>query len=196
MPLYLSGTAKFMNTVAHYIVGNVQGQERATLDFYPTPRRAIDALLSVEKFEGVVLEPACGEGHISEVLIAAGLDVQSADLTDYGYGVSGVDFLFFPVPKSVDHVITNPPYDQALEFVETALLVARYKVAMLLKLTWLEGITRQEFFRNSPLKTVYVFSRRLRMSRNGVEAGHNGMITFAWFVWEHGYQDAPTIGWL
>lgn len=184
-----------MGRVAHSIIGSGQGG-RPRGDFYPTPPHATESLLRVEQFPGVVWEPACGEGHISRVLLTVGCDVRSTDLYGRGYGESGVDFLFFPQPESVDHVVTNPPYSLAREFVETALIVARRKVALLLKLQFLEGVTRQNFFRSSPLRTVYVFSRRLDLNRLGEPMSNKGMITYAWFVWERGYAGKPYIEWL
>ncbi|WP_041787782.1 hypothetical protein [Rhodomicrobium vannielii] len=59
---------------------------RAAYEFYPTPPEATRALLSVERFDGPIWEPACGTGWISEELIAAGYDVLSTDLVNYGYG--------------------------------------------------------------------------------------------------------------
>ena len=61
-------------------------------DFYPTPARGIESLLSVEKFSGPIWEPACGDGAISKVLLSEGYDVISSDLVDRGYGKHGVDF--------------------------------------------------------------------------------------------------------
>ena len=51
-------------------------------DYYPTPPEATESLLQVEKFEGKILEPACGEGHISKVLMSHGHQVVSNDLVD------------------------------------------------------------------------------------------------------------------
>ena len=62
-------------------------------NFYPTPREATLALLSAESFEGSIWEPACGKGHIAEVLKAGGHSVVSTDLNDWSYGIRGVDFL-------------------------------------------------------------------------------------------------------
>ena len=62
-------------------------------EFYPTPPEAVRALLSVETFDGSIWEPACGEGAIAKVLLAAGFDTVSTDRFAYGFGESGVDFL-------------------------------------------------------------------------------------------------------
>ena len=176
---------------AHSLVGsNPEGRPRD--DFYRTPEKATKALLSVETFSGSIWEPACGDGAISEVLIAAGHDVYSSDLIGRGYGEPRHDFLL--TNHRADNIITNPPYKFANEFIERALMLTTGKVAMLLKLNALGGMERRRIFDTSPFKGVYVFSGRLSMMRDGTEGA--GMIEFAWFVWEHGYEGRPTIGWL
>jgi len=179
---------------AHSITG--YSKKRANGDFYPTPPHATEALLSVEKFNGTILEPACGQGHISKVLESKGYNVTSRDLFEYGYGEQGNDFLFFQQANSFDNVITNPPYTIAKEFIETALYVSRNKVAMLLKLSFLEGVTRQRFFKETPFKKIYVFSRRISLTRLGEPMVNKGMITFAWFIWDKQYDGEPTIDWV
>ena len=63
-----------------------QSPLRVPFDFYATPPEATRALLSVEDFDGLVWEPACGHGAISRVLVNAGYSVVSTDLIDRGYG--------------------------------------------------------------------------------------------------------------
>lgn len=177
---------------AQSIVGTSPG--RREHDFYPTPKVATNGLLSVESFTGTVWEPACGDGAISRVLEDSFYDVHSSDLIDRGYGEAGVDFL--QTSRRTGNVITNPPYCLAEEFVTHALSVADNKVAMLLKLAFLEGGKRRRMFETTPLKTVHVFSKRLCMTRNGEPQRGGGMIAFAWFVWDKSYKGKPTIGWI
>ena len=47
--------------------------ERVPQDYYATEPKATEWLLKLEKFDGPILEPACGEGHISKVLIGGGI---------------------------------------------------------------------------------------------------------------------------
>ena len=178
---------------AQSIVGTSKG--RNWHDFYPTPRAATEALLGVEKFDGEIWECACGDGAISKVLAEHGYTVKSSDLINRGYGETPVDFLLMPRENVTDNIVTNPPYGLAEEFVRTALGASRRKVAMLCKLAFLEGERRKRMFETTPLARVHVFSKRITMTRNGDEMPNGGMIAFAWFVWEHGYEGRPTIGW-
>ncbi len=95
---------------------------RAPFEFYPTPPQATRALLSVEEFDGSIWEPACGEGHISKVLVSAGYEVISTDLIARGYGAGGLDFLRETQPQA-KRIVTNPPYGRGLgdAFVRKAL---------------------------------------------------------------------------
>ena len=162
-------------------------------DFYPTPERGTKALLSVEKFEGEIWEPACGDGAISKVLEAAGYSVRSTDLVDRGYGTPRIDFLM-EQRTSVPNIITNPPFKLAEEFVAQSLRFTTRKVAILARLAWLEGVARKKLFEGSPLARVWVFSSRLKFNIPG--RGERGMIAFAWFVWDHAHKGPPTLGWL
>lgn len=188
---YLTGTS---------LSGTSTSRERVQNDYYATPPESTMALLDREIFEGNILEPACGAGHISEVLKSYGYKTISTDLIDRGYGTGGIDFLKDDFDK-VDNVVTNPPFKYAKEFIEKALEVSDKKVAMFCKIQLLEGVARREMFENTPLRTVYVFTKRQNPFRNGSPVDENGKkwastMCFAWFVWEHGYEGKPTIEWL
>lgn len=178
-----------------YINGSVPDPaNRHPADYYPTPACATEALLAHETFGRTVLEPACGAGDISRVLKAHGYLVGSTDLYDYGYGQSGKDFLQYSGPK-YDSVVTNPPFKLAHEFVGKALEVTTSKVAMFLRLSWLEGQKRKRLFESTPLARVYVMSRRVPIQRGRLATAEDrtGVIAFAWFVWDHAQpEDADT----
>lgn len=170
---------------------------RAENDFYATDPRAIELLLNVENFSDKVWECACGEGHLSKVLESKGYDVISTDLIDRGFGTGGVDFLSFSETFDGD-IITNPPYKYAIEFVEKAIssITNGHKVAMLLRLSFLEGISRRKLFDRHPPKTVYVASKRILCAKNGdFENSDGSAIAYAWFVWEKGFVGEPTLRW-
>jgi hypothetical protein len=170
--------------------------QREKDDFYPTPPSGTRALLAVEGFDGPIWEPACGDGAISKVLEEAGHTVISTDLVDRGYGEARIDFLM-ERRLLAPNIVTNPPFKLAEPFIATALGLGASKVALLCRLAWLEGAARRKMFESSPLARVWVFSRRLSMTRSGmVAAGQGGLIAFAWFIWEVGHQGAPTLGWI
>ncbi len=162
-------------------------------EFFITPPEVVEALLAVETFKGRIWEPAAGEGHISEVLKAHGLDVVSSDIEDRGYGQVAD---FFDTTIQCDHIITNPPFSMKLWFAEHALYVAQKKVALLLPLTFLETPRRAKFLTNSPLKAMYLFSYRIWLSPKGYRGTEAKKKCFAWFVWEKRWKGEPVIRWL
>lgn len=172
-------------------------EKRERDDFYPTPAYGIEALLCVEKFEGTIWEPACGDGAISRVLETHGHTVYSSDLIDRGYGDTNRDFLL-DFHTTADNIITNPPFKLAEEFVAHALARTSRKVALLCRLAWLEGAGRRKMFISTPIARVWVFSSRLQIGRGGTDFGKGGggMIAFAWFVFDHAHEGPPTLGWL
>lgn len=190
------------------LAGMSATRERVENDFYATPKTAVEAILDEIQLEGSILEPAAGQGHISAVLREKYPDseIVSTDLVhrEEKFGISiagGVDFLHHNYGRKFDNVITNPPFKLAKEFIERALEVANGKVIMFAKIQLLEGQERREMFENTPLKYVYVFSKRVNPMRNGEELDEKGKpwsstMCFAWFVFEHGYTEEPIIRWL
>lgn len=178
---------------------DVEGYERQKDDFYPTPERATLALLKAETFTGPIWDPACGDGAISKLFEASGHAVISSDLVDRGYGESRVDFLMEYTSRA-PNIVTNPPFKLAVPFVRHSLNLTTSKVAMLLKIAFLEGQERAILFKESPLARVHVFSQRLAFVPGGTTGARKldggGMMAFAWFVWEHGYVGAPQLWWI
>lgn len=187
------------NNNALSIVGSSRKNgDREENDFYPTPQYAVTKLLELEKFDGSFWECACGEGDITKALNNFGYnDVYSSDLIDRGFGESPIDFLKYD-GKKFDNIITNPPFKFAQEFVEISKKFANQKIAMLLKTTFLESASRYNMFKDTefPLKTVYQFSKRLTIYKNGEKMKNSGMIAYAWFVWDKSYKGNPQIDWI
>ena len=179
---------------------NHTDSEREDNDFYATDPRALELLLDIEQFSQRVWEPACGAGHLSEVLKHNGHTVFSTDLIDRGYGAAGVDFLAIKEMESGfdGDIITNPPYKYAKEFVEQALKFVQdgHKVAMFLKLTFAEGKSRKRLFETQPPKTVYISSSRLICAKNGDFCSvSSSAVAYAWWIWQKGYTGDTTLKW-
>ena len=194
----MAGSKKVFTTLGS---SNHAADQRETFDYYATDPKAVEMLLEMETFAPVIWEPACGEGHISKVLQAHGHEVISTDLIYRGFGdPEPLDFLKETIDDFEGDIITNPPYKYALQFVEQALNSVQpgRKVAMFLKLQFLEGKKRKEFFKENPPKVVYVSSSRLNCAMNGDFESYpsNNAICYAWFVWEKGFKGDPIIRWI
>jgi hypothetical protein len=102
--------------------------------------------------------------------------------------------------KWIGDIITNPPYKYAAEFVEHSLEVINdgQKVAMFLKLTFLEGEKRRELFQRNPPARIYVFTKRINCALNGNAADFkkSSAVCYAWFVWIKGNIKQPVIDWI
>ena len=182
-------------------IGNLRISKDDPNDYYATEPKAVELLLEQETFSDVIWEPACGGGHIAEVLINNGYGVIVSDKVDRGCGTV-IDFLEYnDEPITID-IITNPPYNKAQEFVEHALELAQdgVKIAMFLKLTFLESKKRRKLFDKYPPKVVYVSSSRLQCAKNGdfetYKQGVGSAVAYAWFVWEKGNYNETKIKWI
>jgi hypothetical protein len=160
-------------------------------DFYPTPRWATRALLCHELFTTDIWEPACGNGEMTKELQLAGKRVWSSDLYDHGFGDTGRDFL--KSHEMYDNIVTNPPYNCAEAFVHHGLYHARDKLALLLRLAFLEGANRANtIFQITPPSRVWVFSERVTFYRHNAEIKGSGTTAYAWFVWDRAAERGKT----
>lgn len=173
--------------------------QRVPHDFYPTPPEATRALLSVERFNGPIWEPACGDGAISKILISAGYHVVSTDLIDRGYGNGGINFLTQTVPRA-KHVITNPPYGHGLAdaFVRQALRLIQTTggtVAMLVDLRSLAHPIRHAMFVGRPPANIYILDE-LICQPAGQPRFTTPHLRFAWLLWKPHHHGRSALWWL
>jgi hypothetical protein len=163
-------------------------------DFFPTPKWATYALLDNEKFEGDIWEPACGNGAMARVL---GIEnnVLATDLDYRGYGQGGVDFL--KNTNNVDNIVTNPPYNLAEEFVHQGIKRSRYKLALLLRMAFVESASRHRtLFSKHPPSRLWAFTERITFYPGGVKTAGSGTTAYAWFVWDKAHDGATELCWL
>ena len=87
-----TGNSKSVHTILG--ASNHSVDERAENDYYATPPQAVEELLKRESFNQYIWEPACGAGHISEVLKQTGYQVYSTDIVNRNnYADDIADFL-------------------------------------------------------------------------------------------------------
>lgn len=166
-------------------------------DFSPTPPWATRALIErvlrhaerekVCKYQ-TAWEPACGEGHMAEVLREYFPKVVATDIDPKrGYADHVGDFLD---PRNVlvpaaDWIITNPPFgDNVLPFMKRALDLAGTGVAMFLQLRYLEGVERyEELYRDWPPTIVAPFVERVPLLMGQYDPKASTTTAFMWLVW-------------
>jgi hypothetical protein len=168
--------------------------ERRAWDHYETPVWCTEVLLKHEDFTRV-WEPAAGKGAISNVLKAAGVDVYSSDIQDYGFGYDVKDFLLTWENDGRD-IVTNPPFaeDLADEFINHALLLTKNfggRVAFLLRNEFDCASSRQNLFDvKSPFAAKIVLTRRPKwIAGTKGSPRHN----YAWYIWDWQWNKYPAI---
>ncbi len=164
-----------------------RGRPRAVADFYPTPAWCLHRLLEAVPLPGGRwCDPCAGNGAmvraaasredvrwtVREVRPEAEPHLAALDRVDQ----FSVGDAFGWDPGSLDVVVTNPPYRDALSFVNWGRAHAPI-TAMLLRLNFLGTAQRVGFLRAHP-PDVFVLPDR--PSFDGV--GHDS-IEYAWFVW-------------
>jgi hypothetical protein len=170
-------------------VAMVGGGGRRENDFYATPPEATRALLPVIRhWPQAVWEPACGDGAMSRVLErSGGYEVFSSDIKLRGAGLE-LDFLKSNIQIRTA-IITNPPYDQAAEFITHAVeTLATPYVAMLLKMTFWTAAKRAALFRKHTPAFICPLTWRLDFLNLGAPT-----ISFMWCLWEPGEKLAKTV---
>jgi hypothetical protein len=185
-----------------------------SLDYFPTPpwaaRAGGELITRLDPAAISCWEPACGEGHMAHGLAEYFARVGCSDIYPYGRG-SVFDFLagdgtgggqlgLQDTPEVArahwDWVVSNPPFNHAMAFVEAALPRARRGVAMLLRLAFREGgeqCGRHEFFCRTPATVVAQFAERVPMHRGRWLPKGSTATAYAWFIWLKPASNSPLI---
>lgn len=164
-----------------------RGSERIALDGYPTPTWLSEAMMPylIPYAPRLVLEPACGEGKLTEVLerMLPNAIIDQSDIAAPYYQ----DFLTLePTPK-YDLIITNPPFSLAIEFAQHAMKFRRCEmslVCLLLRVNFLGSRKRAEWLRaNMPTSHVTParpsFGKLNKHGKKGTDATE-----YAWMLWD------------
>ena len=134
-----------------------ENNKRKEHDFYSTPTETTIALVNylgkvLNPQLDVIMEPACGEGKISEVFRTRGFKVSSSDkfTYKYPYGHWGEDFLETE-STSTSWIITSPPFTLAEEFIRKSMELSKKNdhsvgVALLLKSNYWHAKSRHQLF--------------------------------------------------
>lgn len=200
---------------------------REVNDYYASDPISAELLLEVEPDLDTIWECAVGEKHLANVFEKAGKLGRMSDIinrTDDDR-VEILDFLAKSRGLLAKNdiwegdIVTNPPYAFSLPFVKRALELVPVgrKVCMFLKLTFLEGKERKNFFMENPPKVIYVSSSRITCAMNGefykpkldkkgnqilgadgkpIMEKQSSAVCYAWFVWEKGFKGDPIIKWI
>ena len=184
---------------ARAVMGSRQEPDNS-LDYFPTPPWATRAL--VEKvcahldmkppWRRPAWDPACGEGHMSDVLAEYGPAI-GTDIFDYGANglrraetwSRAIDFLTEFEPPEVDWIITNSPFgDRALAFALRAFDISRFGVASFVQSRWMKVVDRYEkLFNNRPPTLISYFAERVPLCKACWNPDGDTATAYCWLVW-------------
>ena len=142
---------------------------------------------------GILVDAGCGTGAIGPVVGAitqracVGVEIDSAradkaESRGFFRSVYHADFLEWAPAygETVGAVVANPPYGKAREFVDAARSLTDGPVCMLLRIGFLAGQKRRDWWQRNPAD-VYVLSKRPSFTGAGTDA-----TDYAWYVWGQG----------
>lgn len=187
-----------MTLAEHPIAKKAHIWPRDPLDWYVEPQWCNERLFEMEKFAGVVWDPACGSGRILKAAYLAGIPTVASDVLDRGYENTAIENFLESLCK-FSNIVSNPPYKIARPFIEHALKLASHKVAMLLPYGFMFGAIRGRWLESTPLARVLLLSPRPSMPPGHLVASGDkpsgGRVDFVWFIWDHAHSGPPMLGW-
>ncbi|MCF8483321.1 MAG: hypothetical protein K9H25_23095 [Rhodospirillum sp.] len=178
---------------------SLEEQARAA-ECFETPPWAAAQILRVELLTRRVVDPCCGTGVLSEAARAAGYEVESWDLHNWGYQGTewiGRDFLAVDQVLPEFSVFMNPPFSLACDFVDHARRLGARKILAFQRYAWRESDTRRRWWAKNPPTRVWLCGDRANCWRFDIppERRQGGAPTaHAWFVWEVGHKGAELGG--
>lgn len=173
-----------------------------SLDFFPTPPWATRAFIydvllprRMAREWMTLWEPAAGEGHMAHVLSETFERVYASDVHDYGAGFTigsfvgqGADVID---DLGADWIITNPPFNLALDFAERAMNLA--STALLVRAVWAEGGDRyRRLFEKTPPSHIAQYCDRVAMTKGRWDPQASTATAYAWFIWHRSPETADT----
>jgi hypothetical protein len=188
---------------------NARVWERADLEWYVEPTDVTRALLKVERFTGMVLDPCCGSGNIVKTMREAGGDAFGRDIKCRvdpvpEWFLGEMDFLN-EVHHPVWNLVMNPPFYRAAGvegFIRKGLEVCLGKMAVFCDVRFLTGAKRASgLFTNHPPHRVYILTPRPSCPPGEYLAAGNkaggGQADWCWMVWDRSAPPSDTrISWL
>lgn len=177
--------------------------ERDLLDRYYTPDAVALACVRTLDLRGVryALEPSVGQGAWVRALRFHStplsgphlpIHIATCDVDPEAKHESSDEIVHGPFEESIspgarfDLVLGNPPFSQAEEHVGLALHHGQ-TVAFLLRLAFLEGGKRLDFWRKHPAAQVHVLVNRPSFTGGGTDSA-----AYGFFIWHRGHR-GPTI---
>lgn len=173
--------------------------DREEHEWYLEENWVSSRLFDVEKFKGMIWDPACGSGRVTASAREHGYPVHESDLIDRGCGYQ-LDFLTARLP--IPNIAANPPFKHFKAFALHALRLAEHKVALLWQVprlnaagVWLEDTPLQCVWFLTPRPSMPPGKIALAKAKEGKRPS-GGTVDYCWLVWDKSYIGTPEIKWL
>lgn len=167
-------------------------------DYYITPIPAIEKfLIAFKKTERLchsmqILDPCAGGDNEHpmfnpETLREFGCNnISTIDIREDSLADIKTDYLSYSCENQFDMIITNPPFNIAVDIINKALSDVKDDgfVVMLLRLNFLGGKVREQLWKDYMPKYIFVHNRRMSFT----DDGKTNSIEYAHFVWQKGYK--------
>lgn len=169
-------------------------------DYYRTPIadiekffQALDNTITID-MDRCTLDPSAGGDANNPMSYPTALsnyyrvqieNIKTIDIREDSLADIKADYLLTELNYKPYVIITNPPFNKAMDFIMKALSDVEDNgyVIMLLRLNFLETKARKEFF--DKCMPEYIFVHHKRMSF--IEGGGTDSVAYAHYVWRKGY---------
>jgi hypothetical protein len=187
-----------------------RNENKSSNDLYTTPKEALAAIWPhvVKDMKGIymatndvkILEPCAGlldivsfiEDEIDFKVYTNDLHPVKGYWYDYHENFLGDN----AIEDTFDIIITNPPYNKAVEFVLKGFEHAPIQWHFL-RLSFLEGQDRHNrLMRLGKLTDVYVFTYRVSCPKGVEREPSANSVCYAWYRFDRHYNGVPKLHWL
>lgn len=175
-------------------------EKRHTADYYVTPVKdiitflgALDEEVDLDIWDKNILDPCAGGDIVHPMSYPKALKeyyaipddckiVKTIDIREDSLAETKSNYIETELDYKPFLVISNPPFNQAMEFIKKALndVEDGGYVAMLLRLNFLETKARKEFFDHYMPTWIFVHHKRMSF----VEGGGTDSVAYCHMVWK------------
>lgn len=175
-------------------------EKRHIADYYVTPVKdiitflgALDEEVTLDIWDKIILDPCAGGDPSHDMSYPKALreyyaipndwnGIKTIDIREDSLAETKCNYIETKLDYKPFLVISNPPFNQAMEFIKKALddVEDGGYVAMLLRLNFLETKARKEFFDNYMPTWIFVHHKRMSFT----DAGGTDSVAYCHMVWK------------
>ena len=175
-------------------------EKRHIADYYVTPVKdiitflgALDEEVSLDIWDKTILDPCAGGDPSHDMSYPKALreyyaipddwnGIKTIDIREDSLAETKCNYIETKLDYKPFLIISNPPFNQAMEFIKKALedVEDGGYVAMLLRLNFLETKARKDFFDNYMPTWIFVHHKRMSFT----DAGGTDSVAYCHMVWK------------